>query len=200
MGDISNLEAIVIGGSAGALSALELILPAVPRDCRAALVVVLHVLASRPSLLPEVLGARCALPVKEAEDKEPVSPGRVYVAPPGYHLLIERNRAFALSVDPPVHYSRPAIDVLFESAAEVFGAHLAGVLLSGANEDGAAGLAAIKARGGLTMVQSPEDAEARAMPTAALAAVRVDHLLPAAGLAALLGRVAATAGHGKEAR
>jgi two-component system chemotaxis response regulator CheB len=194
---IMDLEAIVIGGSAGALPVLEHVLPAIPRDCAIPVAIVIHVLPTRPSLLVGVLGAHCALPVKEAEDKESVRGGVVYVAPPGYHLLIERDRTFALSVDEPVNYSRPAIDVLFESAADAYQARLAGVVLSGANQDGARGLAVIKARGGLAVVQSPEDAAARTMPDAALAAVRADHVLATGALAALLGGLAGVAGRGK---
>jgi two-component system chemotaxis response regulator CheB len=197
---IMDLEAIVIGGSAGALPVLEKILPAIPHDCAIPVVIVIHVLPTRPSLLGAVLGAHCALPVQEAEDKEAVRGGVVYVAPPGYHLLIERDRTFALSVDEPVHYSRPAIDVLFESAADVYQARVAGVVLSGANQDGAHGLAVIKARGGVAVVQSPEDASSRTMPDAALAAVRADHVLATRGLAALLGGIAGVAGRGKTPR
>jgi len=156
-------------------------------------VIVVHLLPGRPSLLAQVLGVRSALPVKEAEDQESARGGVVYVARPGYHLLIERDRTFALSVDEPVHHSRPAIDVLFESAADAYGARLAGVILSGANQDGARGLAVIKAGGGLTIVQSPQDAAAREMPDAALAAVRADHVLPAAAIASLLGQLAGAA-------
>ncbi len=190
---IKDLEAIVIGGSAGALVALEAILPALPPECPLLVAIVLHVLPTRPSLLASVLGARCPLPVKEAEDKESVRAGTIFLAPPGYHLLIERDRTFALSVDEPVHYSRPSIDVLFESAADAYGARVAGVILSGANQDGARGLAAIKARGGLGIVQSPDDAQVRYMPDAALAAVRADHVLARGALGALLAKLAVAA-------
>ena len=149
---VRNIEAIVVGGSAGALHALAAILPALPPSFSIPMALVLHMARERPSYLAELLGAKCALPVKEAEDKEPIAPAMIYLAPPNYHLLIEKERCFSLSVDAPVNYSRPAIDVLFESAAEAYGSALAGLLLSGANEDGASGLARIKKAGGTTLV------------------------------------------------
>ncbi len=172
-------EAIVIGGSAGALDALQTILPSLPRAFGLPVTVVLHMLPGRPSGLAGVLGASTLLGVKEAEDKEPMHGGTVYLASPGYHLLVEKDRRFALSVDDSVHFSRPSIDVLFESAADAFGERLVGVLLSGANEDGARGLFRIRRAGGFTVVQSPATAAARAMPEAALrlaAAERVSDL------------------------
>lgn len=179
-------HAIVIGGSAGALEALAAILPALPPAFPLPIAIVVHLPPNRPNLLPEVLGARCALPVREADDKEPLAPGTVYVAPPGYHLLIERARSFVLSVDETVHYSRPAIDVLFDSAADAYGPALAGVLLSGANEDGARGLARIARAGGATLVQAPETAVARTMPEAALRLGHPAHTLPPVEIGAFL--------------
>jgi two-component system chemotaxis response regulator CheB len=188
-----STDVIVIGGSMGALEALAALLPALPAGCPLAVAIVVHVPATRPSHLAEVLGARALLPVREVEDKEPVTAGIIYVAPPSYHLLIERGgRTFALSADELLHFSRPAIDVLFESAADAYGERLAGVILSGANADGARGLTAIKRRGGLTIVQSPEGAVARAMPEAAIAAAQPDHVLPIDELSRLLARLAAT--------
>ncbi len=184
--DARDTAAIVIGGSAGALEALAVILPALPSSCDVPIVVVVHLPPGAPSLLPTVLQPRTALLVKEVEDKEPVMGRTIYVAPPNYHVLVERDGMFALSVDDLVHFSRPAIDVLFESASEVYGPHLAGVVLAGANADGAAGLAAIKRRGGLTIAQAPDSAAVRAMPQAAIDAGAVDHVLPPAGIAALL--------------
>lgn len=180
------VDAIVIGGSAGALEALATLLPALSPVCRAVVAIVVHLPPSRPSLLAEVLGARTALPVKEAEDKEPLVGGTVYVASPDYHLLVERDLTFALSVDDPVHYCRPAIDVLFESAADAYGAGLVGVILSGANKDGAKGLAAIKRGGGLTIVQAPEDALVATMPESAMALTTPDHVVSLQGMASLL--------------
>lgn len=163
-----QVEAIVIGGSAGALEALGVILPALPRGLSVPVAIVLHLPPTKQSHLPEVLGARCALPVTEPDDKEPLEGGHVYVAAPNYHLMITNERAFSLSVDALVHFSRPAIDVLFETAAEAYGSGLVGVLLSGANEDGARGIAAIKRAHGRTVVQSPETAQVPTMPDAAL--------------------------------
>ena len=186
----NEIEAIVMGGSSGALEALSTLLPALPAHCAIPLAIVVHLPPSRPSHLAEVLGARTVLPVREAEDKEPIAAGTVYVAPPNYHLLIERTRTFSLSADEPVHFSRPAIDVLFESAADAYGNHLAGILLTGASADGARGLSAVKRRGGIAIVQSPDGAVAPEMPRAALSMVEADHVLSVTDLASLLGRLA----------
>lgn len=159
---------IVIGGSFGAFDALDVILPAFPADFGVPIVIALHMLPTRNSGLCEMLASRTALRVKEAEDKEPVAGGTVYLASPNYHLLIERAGHFSLSADDLVNFSRPSIDVLFESAADACGPLLAGVLLSGANADGARGLARIRANGGVAVVQAPETALADAMPSAAL--------------------------------
>lgn len=163
-----QVEAIVIGGSAGALEALSAILPALPRGFRVPVAIVLHLPPTKASHLSEVLGVRCALPVSEPDDKEPLEAGHVYVAAPNYHLMISNKRTFSLSLDGLVHFSRPAIDVLFETAADAYGAGLLGVLLSGANEDGARGIAAIKRARGQTVVQSPDTAQVATMPESAL--------------------------------
>lgn len=162
------IEAMVVGGSAGSLEVLTTLLPMLPPELPVPLVIVLHVLADKPSHLAQVLADRTSMLVKEAEDKETLAPATVYVAPPNYHLLIERQRCFSLSVDDPVLYSRPSIDVLFETAAIAYGPALGGLLLSGASEDGARGLAAIHARGGLVAVQDPATASSPTMPEAAL--------------------------------
>ena len=179
-----------MGGSSGALEALSTLLPALPAHCAIPVAIVVHLPPRRPSHLAEVLAARTVLPVREAEDKEPIAPGTVYVAPPNYHLLVERTRTFALSADEAVLFSRPAIDVLFESAADAYGERLAGILLTGASADGARGLSAVKRRGGIAIVQSPEGAVAPQMPRAALSMVKADHVLPIIDLAALLGQLA----------
>lgn len=140
-------QAIVIGGSAGSVEALGVLLPALPASLRASVLVVLHLPRDRPSLLCKIFQRRCALPLREAQDKEPIEGGTVYFAPPNYHLLVDAGPALALSVDAPVHYSRPSIDVLFESAADIYAHQLIGIVLSGANRDGAHGLAAIHANG-----------------------------------------------------
>lgn len=186
----ARIEAIVIGGSAGALDVLMAILPQLPAQFAIPIALVLHVPPAKPSYLTQLLGAKCRLAVKEAEDKEALAPKTVYLASPNYHLLIERRRCFSLSVDDPVHFSRPAIDVLFESAADAYGASLAGLLLTGANEDGARGLERISLVGGTTLVQEPETAFARTMPEAALRRMRPTQVLPVSELAAALLRLA----------
>ncbi len=167
----ASWDAIVIGGSSGAIDALNVLLPALPAGLRAGVIVVLHLPCDRRSLLPDIFGYRCALPVLEAQDQQLIQPGNVYFGPPGYHLLVDRGPRLALSIDPPVNFSRPSIDVLFQSAADCYGDRLLGVLLSGANEDGAEGLAAIHAAGGCTLVQSPASAPVPTMPQAAQALV-----------------------------
>ncbi len=190
-GPIPQMDALVIGGSSGALEALAVLLPALPADAGLPIAIVIHVPSTRPSRLPHVLAARTRLPVREAEDKESLAAGVVYVAPPSYHLLIERGGTFALSADEPLHFSRPAIDVLFESAADAYGPRLAAVVLSGANADGADGLAAVKRAGGLTLVQAPDSAVSRPMPEAAIAHAHPHHVLPLPELASLVARLAA---------
>ncbi len=158
---------VVIGASAGALEAVSAILSALPADFAPAVAVVIHLPARQPSLLRQIFARRCALPVCEVDDKQPLVGATVYVAPPDYHLLLERER-FALSRDEAVHFSRPSIDVLFESAAAVYGRRVLGVLLTGASADGAAGLRAIADAGGTTAVEDPETAYASVMPRAGL--------------------------------
>lgn len=185
-----HTEAIVIGGSAGGLAALSTVLSALPADFQLPIAAVLHVPPTRRALLAEVLAMRCALAVREAEDKEPILPATVYVAPPDYHLLIEKTRTFSLSVDDPVNYSRPAIDVLFESAAHAYGKGAAGVILTGASADGALGLLRIFEAGGTAIVQSLESAAMRAMPEAAQRFVPEAHVVPLEQLAPCFVRLA----------
>ncbi|MEH0196264.1 chemotaxis protein CheB [Caulobacter sp. CCNWLY153] len=161
---------VVIGASAGAVQALMAILPPLPHDYRLPILVVVHVPPDRDNVLAPLLEAKCRLTVKEAEDKEPIAGGVVHLAPPDYHLLVETNGALALSADAPVNFSRPSIDILFESAADVFSDGLVGVVLTGANQDGAAGLRAVAKAGGAAIVENPASAQASAMPQAALAA------------------------------
>jgi two-component system chemotaxis response regulator CheB len=195
---LAAIDAIVVGASAGGVEALLTMLPAVPAGSRASILIVLHLPRHHPSSLVEIFAPKCALPVREAEDKAPIEPGVVYVAPPDYHLLVDHDSSgaaqLALSTDEPVNYSRPAIDVLFESAADWYGARLAGIVLTGANADGAAGLAAVRRAGGVTVVQDPSTASASPMPLAALARGPVDLVLPLAGIARLLGTLPRSAG------
>lgn len=181
-----RFEVVVIGGSAGSIDALSVLLPSLPATLRAAVVVVIHLPRERPSLLSQIFRPRCALPVREAQDKEPVEPGTVYFAPPDYHVLLDAGPTLALSVDDPVHFSRPSIDVLFESAADACGAKLLGILLSGANSDGAQGLAAVQAAGGSTLVQSPDSCTMPFMPEAALSRMQPAGVLPPDEMAALM--------------
>lgn len=162
------VAAVVVGASAGAVQALSDILPRLPADFALPILVVVHV-PTAPSGLTTLFSTKCAMNVVEPDDKELIVPGTVYFAPPGYHLLVEPGGSISLSSDEPVLYSRPSIDVLFESAAESFGPAVVGVVLTGANEDGAKGAAAIEEHGGLVLVEDPATAYAAAMPAAALA-------------------------------
>jgi two-component system chemotaxis response regulator CheB len=181
-----RVDAVVMGASAGGIEALSVLLPALPPGLRAPVFIVVHLPRDRPSLLQEVFARKCLNPVREAEDKETAAPGTVYFAPTNYHLLVDEGAQLSLSADDPVHNSRPSIDVLFESAAEMYGERLLGIILTGANEDGAAGLAAIHDRGGVTVVQSPDTARSPLMTLAALKLRPADLVLPLEEIAALL--------------
>jgi two-component system chemotaxis response regulator CheB len=165
-----SAEAIVIGGSAGAFDALSALLPGLGADYPLPILIVVHLPPDRTSLFADHFRARCKIRVREAEDKELIEPGVAYFAPPDYHLLVEADKRLSLSSEEPVLYSRPSIDVLFESAADVYSGGLIGVVLTGANSDGAGGLKAVVEAGGVAIVQSPKGAYATAMPEAAIAA------------------------------
>lgn len=174
------VEAIVIGTSAGGVDALSTILPRLPAGLVATVLVVIHLPRERPSLLAEIFAPKCALPVVEAQDKEPLQPGTIHFAPPDYHLLVDHGPEGALaslSADPPVNWSRPSIDVLFESAADIYRARLLGLILTGSSHDGAAGLQAVHRAGGYTVVQRPDQAQAPAMSEAALRLTAADQVL-----------------------
>lgn len=164
------IQAVAIGASAGAVQALLTILPALPVSFSLPVLVVVHVPPDRANVLVPLFQSKCRITVKEAEDKEPVEGGIIYFAPSDYHLLVETGGSLALSTDEPVNYSRPSIDVLFESAADAYGEALVGVILTGANHDGAAGLKAVVDVGGVAIVENPDEAYASAMPNAALEA------------------------------
>lgn len=166
----SSQGAVIIGASAGALEALSLLLPALPARFPLPVFVIVHVPPDKPSVLAEIFTAKCRLRAIEAEDKEPVEPGVIYFAPPNYHMLFEDPQTIALSNEEEVRFSRPSIDVALESAADVWGDQLIGIILTGANEDGASGLKAIAKAGGRVIVQNPESAYAYAMPEAAIEA------------------------------
>jgi two-component system chemotaxis response regulator CheB len=180
----SIFDLVVIGSSAGGIEALTTILSALSSNFRIPLVIVQHRAELSPGLT-DVLQTSSPLPVIEPEDKTLIQPGLVYVAPSGYHLLIEKD-SFVLSVDERVNWSRPSIDVLFETAAESFGPRVIGIVLTGRNNDGAAGLARLKQLGGLTVVQEPNSAPNRNMPESAIAYSIIDHILDLTEIAGLL--------------
>jgi two-component system, chemotaxis family, protein-glutamate methylesterase/glutaminase len=179
-------EAVVIGASAGALEALSVILPVLPDRYRLPIVIVVHVPPDKASIISELLQAKCTVAVREAEDKESISPGTVYFAPPDYHLLVEMDRSLSLSNDEPILYSRPSIDVLFESAADAYGPSLVAVLLTGANQDGSNGMRAVVESGGMAIIQCPDTAFAAAMPEAAITACPEARVLSLEEIAACL--------------
>jgi two-component system, chemotaxis family, protein-glutamate methylesterase/glutaminase len=160
-------EAVVVGTSAGGIDALSTILAPLPPDYLPVMIVI-HIPPDRNNILAELFQAKCRMKVKEAEDKEPIEPGTIYFAPPNYHLLVEPDRRLSLSSDEPVLFSRPSIDVLFESASDAYGESLLGAILTGASPDGSLGLRAVVDAGGVGVVQLPESAQASTMPQAAL--------------------------------
>lgn len=190
---MNGIRAVVIGASAGGVAALLQVLGGLPSGFATPVLCVLHLPDDRHSQLAEVLQRRVQRPVSEAHDKQAIAPGRVYVATPGYHLSVERDFSLSLSQEDPVHFSRPAIDFLFVSAADAYGEGLLGILLTGANEDGAAGLAYIKNSGGRTVVQDPRDAQVALMPEAALALHQPDHILSLSGIEQLLANLESSA-------
>jgi two-component system, chemotaxis family, protein-glutamate methylesterase/glutaminase len=173
---LCKVEAVVIGASAGGVEAIAAILDALPASFTAAVIIVLHLPPDRPTALPQLFGKRARLPVKEAEDKEIILGGAVYLAPPGYHLLVEPDKRFSLSLDEAEHFSRPSIDLLFESAAYAYREKLLGIVLTGASVDGAAGLRTVRTLGGLAWVQDPADASMSIMPAAAIAEAGADSI------------------------
>jgi two-component system chemotaxis response regulator CheB len=181
-----RVEAVVIGASAGGVEALGALLPALPAGYSLPVFCILHLPGDRESRLAELFAERLPLPVKEAADKEAIAPGTVYFAGSGYHLSVERDFTFSLSCEPPVHFARPAIDVLMESSADAYGPGLVGILLTGANHDGAAGMAYIHANGGLTIVQDPVDAQVATMPKSAIDRFSPHLILPLARFKTLL--------------
>jgi two-component system, chemotaxis family, protein-glutamate methylesterase/glutaminase len=184
-------RAVVIGASAGALEVISNLLPGLPAGYRLPILIVVHLPPDKSSLFAELLRARSAIQVREAEDKEPIEPGVAYFAPPDYHLLVERDGSLSLSDDEPVQFSRPSIDVLFESAADVYGEGLIGVVLTGANSDGAKGLNAVVEAGGAAIVQDPDTAYASAMPEAAIAKCPSARVMAVSEIAAYLREVGA---------
>lgn len=187
----ASARAIAIGASAGGVQALSKILPELPAGFPLPILIVVHVPPRKNNALVELFAGKCQVNVKEAEDKELALPGTIYFAPSDYHLLVEADGSLALSSDEPVNHSRPAIDVLFETAADAFGPGLTGVVLTGANHDGAAGLQAIGAAGGIAIVEDAATAEVPAMPAAALAACPSAKAMNLKDIASLLKALAA---------
>ena len=182
---------VVIGASWGGLAALSAVVRALPADFDIPVVIVQHRSKDSDTILARLLQDLTTLRVCEAEDKAPLLPGSVHIAPPDYHLLVESSY-LSLAVDAPVRFSRPSIDVTFLSAADSFLASTIGVVLTGANEDGSQGLKRIAARGGLTIVQDPETAESPTMPRSALQAVPTSKVLPLAEIGDCLAELAET--------
>jgi two-component system chemotaxis response regulator CheB len=186
-------ELVAIGTSLGGLSALKIVLKDLPGGFAPAIAIAQHRHKESDTTLSSFLQRFTELPIHDVEDKEKILPGHVYMAPADYHLLVEPGH-FSLSTDEPVSYARPSIDVLLESAADVYGNRMIAVILTGANEDGVQGLMAVKARGGFTIVQAPETAESAILPKAAIAAVKVDSILPLPSIAPYLVHLCNSAG------
>lgn len=183
-------EAIVIGGSAGVLEVLRVILAGLPSDLAIPVMIVVHLPPRAHTSLHQSLQFASVLPMRQADDKEPLLGGSIYFASPGYHLLVEADRCAAQSLDDPVYYSRPSIDVLFESASDVYKRGVLGILLTGASPDGAEGLFAIHKAGGITVVQDPTSCEVDTMPQAALTLFKPDFVLAPTQIAALVSTLA----------
>lgn len=179
-------RAIVIGLSSGGMDALNYLFSALPRTFATPVIIVQHIGPRSSSEWVQWFSEKYSLPISEAGEKEPVLPKHIYVAPPNYHLLIETDKTFSLTIDERVNFARPSIDVLFESAADAYGKHLTGIVLTGANSDGALGLHYIHKQGGCTIIQDPATAAAPAMPASVLRIFQPDYILPLEEIAALL--------------
>jgi two-component system, chemotaxis family, protein-glutamate methylesterase/glutaminase len=179
-------EVIVIGCSAGGLFALLDILSSLPKDFPLPVIIVQHRSKEEPTLLEEILAQKCSIRIKQADEKESIKPGVVYFAPPDYHLLIEQDRSFSLSYDPPVNFSRPSIDILFETASCVFKKKLLGIILTGASRDGSSGIRAIRKAGGTTVAQDPATARYPFMPASAIDTGCIQHIHDLKGIRELM--------------
>jgi len=180
---VNKYKILAVGGSAGSLDAVLKIVTALPANTHLSVVIIVHRKSDGESILTDLLSTRTNLNVKEIEDKEPIMPATVYIAPADYHLLIENEDLFSLDISEKIHYSRPSIDVGFESIAQVFGKAAIGILLSGANADGAEGLNQIKQAGGFTIVQDPKSADVAFMPQQALEIMQPDKVLSSSDIA-----------------
>lgn len=181
-----NYEAVVIGVSSGGMNAMKVMFSLLPKEFNTPIIIVQHISSQSENLWIRLLNDKSNLYIKEADEKESIEHGKVYIAPPNYHLLIERNKTFSLTIDERVNFARPSIDVLFESAAEAYKNKLIGVILTGSNNDGTNGLKRVKEYGGLTIVQDPATAESNYMPTSAIAAMQMDYILTLENIIKLL--------------
>ena len=170
-------EAIVIGVSSGGMNAMKVMFSLLPKDFNTPIIIVQHISAHSDNLWIKLLNDQNNLSIKEADEKENIEYGKVYIAPPNYHLMIEKDKTFSLTIDERVNFARPSIDVLFESAAEAYKDKLIGVVLTGSNNDGTNGIKRIQECGGLTIIQNPETAESSYMPRSAIAAIKPDYIL-----------------------
>ena len=176
-GSALKYRCISIGVSAGGMEALSIIIPGLPASFPIPVVVIQHISPHSDNYMTRYLDNISVIKVKEVDEKEKIKPGVVYTAPPNYHVLVEEDETFSLSVEERINFARPSIDVFFQSAADVYGPHLVGVVLTGANNDGSQGLKMIKEKGGLTIVQDPDTADVDGMPRAAIATTKIDHIL-----------------------
>ncbi len=181
-----DITAIAIGVSAGGMQAMAYLLSSLPKRFPVPIIIVQHRTASDDNFFVEYLNRLCPFWVKEAEDKEQLKDNIAYIAPPNYHLLVEKDRTVSLCYDNPINFARPSIDVLFETAAEAFKEKLLGIILTGANMDGSKGIEIIKQFGGTTIAQDPSDAEVPVMPKTAIETGKIDHILTLRGVSAFL--------------
>ncbi len=185
-------EAIVIGLSSGGMNAMKIMFSFLPKDFNTPIIIVQHIGARSGSQLIKLLNDKSNLSIKEADEKEKIENGIVYIAPPNYHLMIERDKTFSLTVDERVNFARPSIDVLFESAAEAYKNKLIGVILTGSSSDGTVGIKKIKDYGGLAIAQDPKTAESAYMPASAIAAIKPDYILSLEDIIKLLIKIDTT--------
>jgi len=181
-----NYEAIVIGVSSGGMNAMKILFSSLPMNFSIPIIIVQHISPRSDNQWIKLLNDKSNLHIKEADEKEKIEPGNIYISPPNYHLMIEKDKTFSLTIDERVNYARPSIDVLFESATEAYKNNLIGVVLTGSNNDGTKGIKRIQERGGLTIIQNPETAESSYMPASAIAAIKPDYILSLEDITELL--------------
>jgi len=181
-----HYEAIVIGVSSGGLNAMKILFSLLPAGFSTPIIIVQHIGTQSGNIWIKLLSDKSNVEIKEADEKEIIEKGKAYIAPPNYHLLIEKNKTFSLTVAERVNFARPSIDVLFETAAEAYRDKLIGVILTGSNNDGSKGIKRIKEYGGLTIVQEPKTAESPYMPASAIETIQPDYILPVEDIVKLL--------------